>query len=132
MATFSNAVKFSDLTTKKDRVAFTREKLGTSQAWALRGLVRIFENQTADEQAAGTVSHDNGIGFTGIDGEFLSSLAKQYIARGSLSDKQMVHVYKKMPKYARQLVEAANAVSTTATAEVKALAATLALTERSL
>ena len=98
-------MKYADLTTKKARIQFVREKLATNEAWALRGLVRIFENQTEDEQAHETVSHNNGIGFTGIDGEFLSSLAKQYQKRGSLSPKQLVHVYKKMPKYSKQLVE---------------------------
>ena len=99
-------MSFASLTTKKARIEYTRTMLGTNDAWALRGLVRIFENQTEDEQAHATVSHNNGIGFTGIDGEFLTSLAKQYQKNGSLSAKQMVHVFKKMPKYAKQLVEA--------------------------
>ena len=68
-------------------------------------LVRIFqENQTTDEQVAQTTSHDNGIGFTGCDAQFLSSLAQNYLRYGRLSDKQMGFVYRKMPKYARQVV----------------------------
>ena len=95
--------KFADLKTKKDRTARLRLMLGSNAAWATRGLVRIFENQTEDEQDKDVTSDQNGIGFTGVDAEFLSSLAKQVIAGRTLSDKQMSHLFKKMPKYAKQL-----------------------------
>jgi hypothetical protein len=92
-------------TTKKNIVAFVKGQLSTNPAWALKALARIYtENQTATEKTIERTTEDNGIGFTGTDGEFLSSLAKQFIARGSLSDKQMVHVMKKMSKYARQVI----------------------------
>jgi hypothetical protein len=72
-------------------------------------LVRIFqENQTQAEQAAEATREDNGIGFTGTDGAFLSSLAKQQLSRGSLSPKQMVFVFKKMPKYHAQVIAMSN------------------------
>jgi len=90
--------------TKANILSFVKNQLATNETWALRGLVRIYENQTADEQASEHTSHDNGVGFTGIDGNFMTSLAKQYQQRGSLSPKQMVFVFKKMPKYAGQLV----------------------------
>jgi hypothetical protein len=92
-------------TTKKATVLFVKNKLSTSKVWAIKGLVRIYqENQTSDEQVAKTTSHDNGIGFTGCDAGFLSSLAEQYLRRGDLSDKQMSFVFKKMPKYAGQVI----------------------------
>ena len=92
--------------TKQNTVNYVRGMLATNETWALKALVRIFrENQTADEQSAETTSHDNGIGFSGIDANFLSSLAKQYISRGSLSPKQTGFVLKKMPKYAGQVVK---------------------------
>jgi hypothetical protein len=94
---------FYELDTKKARIAHIREQLGTSAAWALRGLVRIYANQTADEQAVGTTKHHNDIGFTGADAEILTSFAQQYERRGSLSPKQMGLLFKKMPKYAKQL-----------------------------
>ena len=91
--------------TKKDTVLFVKQQLATNKVWATKALVRIFqENQTNDEQVAKTTSHDNGIGFSGCDAEFLSSLAEQYLRRGNLSDKQMAFVHKKMPKYARQVI----------------------------
>jgi hypothetical protein len=90
--------------TKSNVLSFVKNQLATNRAWALKGLVRIFERQTADEQSSESTSHDNGIGFTGADANFLTSLAKQYMQRGSLSDKQMAFVFKKMPKYAGQIV----------------------------
>jgi len=105
MTTQTAAVTFASLTTKKARIAYVREALATSEKWAVRGLIRIFENQTEDEQASGDVVHNNGIGFTGADAEFLTSLATKVNKGYKLSDKQMVWVYKKMPKYAKQLVE---------------------------
>jgi hypothetical protein len=96
--------------TKKDTLSYVKAKLATDQVWALKALVRIFqENQTADEQVAQTTSHDNGIGFTGCDAQFLSSLAQNYLRYGRLSDKQMGFVYRKMPKYARQVIAMSDA-----------------------
>lgn len=96
--------------TKKDTTEFVRHMLYTNKAWALKALVRIFqENQTADEQAAETTSHDNGIGFSGTDANFLSSLAKQYLERGSLSHNQTACVLRLMPKYSRQVIAMSDA-----------------------
>ena len=98
-------------TTKINIDKFVRSQLSTNRAWALKALVRIFqENQTADEQASQVTREDNGIGFTGVDAPFRSSLAAQYIKRGSLSDKQMGFVLRKMPKYARQVVQMSDPV----------------------
>jgi hypothetical protein len=96
--------------TKKDILLYVKSQLATNKLWATKALVRIFqENQTNDEQIAKVTSHDNGIGFSGCDAEFLSSLAEQYLRRGNLSDKQMNFVFRKMPKYARQVVAMSDA-----------------------
>ena len=58
---------FASLCTKKARVA-------TDKAWAIRALCVIHANQTADEQQDGQTTEDDGIGFTGLDGAFLTSL----------------------------------------------------------
>ncbi len=94
---------FNTCKTKKARVAFIREKLASDDRWVLRGLLVIFSNQTAEEQATASTTKLNGIGFTGVDAEFLTSLATQYQTRKSLSPKQMTYLRKKMPKYSRQL-----------------------------
>jgi hypothetical protein len=95
--------------TNKNITAYVRQQLATNPVWAVKALVRIFqENQTEQEQAAEATTVDNGIGFTGTDGNFLSSLAKQQLARGKLSDKQMVFVFKAMPKYHKQVIQMSN------------------------
>ena len=104
--------------TQKNTIAFVKNMLATNKVWALKALVRIYqENQTADEQMAKTTSHDNGIGFSGVDAQFASSLAEQYLKRGGLSDKQMGFVFKIMPKYAGQVVKMSDSNKLTAMVE---------------
>lgn len=92
--------------TQKNIVSYVKQMLSTNKVWATKALVRIYqENQTSDEQMAKTTSHDNGIGFSGVDAMFASSLAEQYLKRGGLSDKQMGFVFKIIPKYAGQVVK---------------------------
>ncbi len=92
---------------KKDRIAFIREMVGNDARWAVRALLRIYEDQTAEEQAVGHTRVHNGVGFSGVDGEILSSFAEQVQRGRTLSAKQMAIVFKKMPRYARQLEAAA-------------------------
>ena len=91
-------------TTKKAKVAFLKSKLATDDAWALRGLKTVFHQQTEHEKQAAKTEEDNGVGFSGLDAAFLTSLATQYETRGFLTPKQMTHVHRKMPKYAAQLL----------------------------
>jgi hypothetical protein len=96
--------------TKKDTLLFVKSKLSSDPVWALKALVRIYqENQTNDEQVTQQTTHDNGIGFSGCDAQFLSSLAQNYLRYGRLSDKQMSFVFKKMPKYAKQVIAMSDA-----------------------
>lgn len=81
-----------------------QELLASNDVAVLRALVAIYNNQTDEEQSSERTYYDNGIGFSGIDGEILSSFAKQLLKRGSLSEKQMVILRKKMKKYWKQLV----------------------------
>lgn len=87
------------------RVQYIRTRLATDPRWARAALLRIYANQTASEQAAGMTSQHNGIGFTGFDGRFLSSLAER-VQRSDrpLSVKQTAVLHKMMPKYAKQLL----------------------------
>jgi hypothetical protein len=96
--------------TKKDTLAFVKVKLSSDPVWAVKALVRIYqENQTNDEQVNQQTTHDNGIGFSGCDAQFLSSLAQNYLRYGRLSEKQMSFVFKKMPKYAKQVIAMSDA-----------------------
>lgn len=82
---------------------YIKVQLATNPAWAIKGLVKIYTLQTADEQASDRTSHDNGVGFSGVDANILSSFAKQVNAGRNLSPKQMAIVYKKMPRYWKQI-----------------------------
>jgi hypothetical protein len=68
-----------------------------------RALIAIYNRQTDDEQSSENTYYRNDIGFSGVDGNILSSFAKQLLSRGFLSEKQMVIARKKMKKYWRQL-----------------------------
>lgn len=92
-------------TTKANVQSFVRQQLGSNKAWAVKGMVRIFkENQTADEQTSEITKHNNGIGFTGLDAQILSSFSQQVLNGRDLSEKQLKIAFKLMPKYARQVV----------------------------
>lgn len=104
-------MSFDTLKTKKARRQFIREKLGTDIRWATRGLLRIYDNQTDDEQRAEETKYWNNIGFTGADAHILSSFATQVLKGFSLSEKQQKILFKKMPKYSSQLEHAASGKS---------------------
>lgn len=91
--------------TQLQKKEFLKEKLGTDPRWAKHALLKIFEFQTQEEQDHECTHDHNGVGFTGVDGEFLSSLAKQLLKYKRLSDKQMIHLFKKMPKYWKQILK---------------------------
>ena len=84
--------------------SYVKNMLGTNKGWAQKALLRIYAHQTEDEQKHESTEDMNGVGFTGVDGEILSSFSSQLIRRGSLSDKQMAIVYQKMPKYWNQII----------------------------
>jgi hypothetical protein len=92
--------------TKKKITEFVRGQLGSNPAWAVKAMVRIYdENQNESEKLSGATIDDNGIGFNGVDAELLSSFSRQVKTRGSLSNKQLGIVFKKMPKYHSQVIE---------------------------
>ena len=88
--------------------AFVKSKLGTSDNWAKTALLRIYDYQTNEEQRDGYTKVYNGVGFTGCDGEILSSFAQQLLTKGYLSPKQTILVKRKMPKYWSQIVGLSN------------------------
>ena len=100
----------TDLWTKEE----IKEKLETQDVWVTKGVVAIFDRQTADEQEVEETKHHNGIGFNGVDGRIMSSFAKQINNfrpgkyRSPLSPKQMTIARKKIMKYSGQLAKIAN------------------------
>lgn len=91
--------------TKVELVNFLRGKLMTDPVWAKAALVRIFENQTYDEQVSKETTHCNKIGFTAGDARILTSFAQFYQEHGFLSEKQTKWLMPKMGKYAGQLAK---------------------------
>lgn len=75
-----------------------------------RSIVRIYEKQTEEERSVNGTINKNGVGFSGADAEFLSSLARQILEGRNLSVKQMEYGRKKIRKYAGQLQKIANGV----------------------
>lgn len=71
-----------------------------------KGIIRIYEFQTASEHHDRDVKFNNGVGFTPADAYILSSFAVQLINNPNyhLSEKQMRIAYRRMPKYAGQLI----------------------------
>ena len=92
--------------TKKQVAEFIKGKLVSDPIWALHALDVVFKNQTLVEQNAQMTIENNGIGFTGVDATFLSSLHEQKQRYGRLTPRQMGFVHKMMPKYHGQVVQA--------------------------
>lgn len=82
---------------------YIKTQLGENPAWATRALVKIYERQTEDEKASGETHNLNGIGFNGVDAGILSSFATQVNAGRTLSPKQMAILFRKMPRYWKQV-----------------------------
>ena len=95
---------FQSLKTKAAKIEYVREMLKTNEVWMYRGLIAIYEKQTFDEQQSKDTTHSNGVGFTGSDAAFLSSMAQAYLDNRFFTDRMKAGVKKAMPKYARQLV----------------------------
>ena len=85
-------------------VTYVKNQLSTNPAWAQRAIVKLWERQTADEQAAQTTGHDNGVGFNGTDAFILSSFAEQINKGRTLSPKQLAIAFRKLPKYSKQII----------------------------
>ena len=74
-----------------------------------RALIQIYHRQTLDEQTQLTTKEHNSVGFTGFDGEFMSSIAVKCLQYGRMTPRQMEVVRPRMMKYWKQLLEIASA-----------------------
>jgi len=93
----------------KNGVIWNKEKiqalLMSNDTAVIRGMQRIYDRQTADEQNAQDTQDWNTVGFTGVDGSIMSSFTEYYKKYGKLSEKQMNIARKKMKKYWKQLLD---------------------------
>lgn len=92
---------------KKEIEMAIKAAITTERDRAIKAMLRIYEYQTEDEKAYGTVDNLNGVGFAGTDSELLTSFCKQFERRKSLTDKQVEILFKKIGKYAGQLTRQA-------------------------
>lgn len=73
-----------------------------------KALVALYNRQTEDEQETRETTEQNGVGFNGVDGKFLSGVAEGFKKYGRLTDGQKKAVRKSLKKYCGQLVDIAN------------------------
>lgn len=73
-----------------------------------RGLIRIYERQTADEKANGKTVSRNHLGFNAIDANYGTYLAKFVLNGNKLTGIHLVKARNLIMKYAGQLTEIAN------------------------
>ena len=85
-----------------------RELLKESDKAVARAILAIYNRQTEDEQTIKETTDHNGIGYNGVDANFMSSLAQFYQSKGFLSAGQLKYGRKAIMKYAGQLTEIAN------------------------
>jgi hypothetical protein len=87
----------------------------------LRALIVIFEHQTSEEQSTESTRDANGVGFSGVDGQILTSFAKQVLRhqadknpkfKSPLSERQMAICRNKIKKYAGQIARIVRAKET--------------------
>ncbi len=83
------------------------EKIQTDPKWLVAGILAIYKRQTEDEKQTESTDKDNGMGFTGCDARFGSSLAKKLLAGYPLTINQSIAARKMMRKYAGQLLKVA-------------------------
>ena len=102
----------SDLEAKIRSVLLRKDVVGMHAIG--RALVHLTNRQTADERAAETTRHDNGVGFRSNHGKVGVSMAKYYLRTGRLTEKQTAYWQRETaggnPRiliYHRQLLEEA-------------------------
>lgn len=86
-----------------DPIDQIKKKIETDDEFCIGALLALYEKQTADEQKIHNTIHQNGIGFNGIDSGILTGIAKFYIERGFITEKQLISVRRRLVKYTNQL-----------------------------
>jgi hypothetical protein len=85
---------------------YAAHMLGKDAQWASRAITLLYSFQTVTEQEAQATAERNGAGFNGTDAFILSSFAEQLAKGRTLSPKQLAIAFRKLPKYAGQVVDA--------------------------
>lgn len=91
---------------EKAGIEAIRAAIITDRNFAIQALLTVYAAQTSTERSIAATIEDNGVGFSGADAEFATSLCEQYNRRGNLSEKQWPYVCKIAKKYAVQVYNA--------------------------
>ena len=78
--------------------------LKTNDVALKRAIVLIYELQTDEEKNLGIAKEENNVGFSKIDAEFLSKIAKKIKNNLPLDDAEIIISRNKMQKYWKQLM----------------------------
>ena len=78
--------------------------LSTNAKAVQKAITILYSYQTDDEQVNKETSHVNHKGFNQFDADILSSFAEQLNNGRTLSQKQLALAFKRMPKYAGQIL----------------------------
>ena len=114
-------MRYSDLQTEEERLAFVKTKLANDDRWVARGLLALFTCQTGQEKERKSTVKANGKGFSSYDAEMLTNIARELIRRegehacnslqkpfslrNHMSAYHAEQARRRMPKYAKQLLE---------------------------
>jgi len=94
--------------TKVARKQQIKDLLLTNDTAVQRGVVAIYKRQTEDEKATLATREHNGIGYSGVHAEIMSSFAQRLMRGNLLSEKQLACARKIIVHYAGQLMEIAD------------------------
>lgn len=90
--------------TKKQLTQGLRYQLSHDRNKARQALVFLYNAQTDEEQARQETVEHNEVGFTALDAEILSGIARFYLEHKFLTPKQDAIVRKLVPKYTSQIL----------------------------
>ena len=94
--------------TRLEGITMIQSNIMASDAWLFRAIIRIFENQTRDEQYGAITKHQNGIGFNGCDARFMTLVANELLKNPngeSLRTYEITSARRRIVKYASQLYD---------------------------
>jgi hypothetical protein len=89
---------------KKQLLQGLRYQLAHDTEKAKKALILIYNNQTQAEQSALQTVEFNGVGFTSLDAEILSSISAFYLNHKFVTPRQLAIVKRLVPKYAGQVL----------------------------
>lgn len=95
--------------TKKEKKEFVRKMLSTNRTWALKAMLLVYSYQTKSEQSFGQTVEHNGRGFSQIHASLMTSFVNGFRKFDRLTDNQMQVLFKIMPRYWKQVLEASDA-----------------------